>query len=97
MTLAIYGCNSKTSLSLNELRKSAVAQLKEGILDNNLRDYVFNLNKEAYYEFIQKFREETIGLDSNYILAEASAKKLARPMIFYLITKRTRKNSNYKI
>ena len=91
-TLAVYGCSSKASLGPNELRRIAVAQLKEGILDNKLRDFVFNLNKNAYYEFIEQFKEGKVGLDPEYILAEALAKKLARPMIFISSLKRHKNN-----
>ena len=90
--LAIYGCNSKTSLSPHELRKSAVAQLKEGILDNKLKDFVFNLEKEKYYDFIKRFKEGAVGLDPEYILAEALSKTLARPMVLISSLKRHKNN-----
>ena len=86
--LAIYGCSSKTMLTPLELRKLAITKAKEGVLDNKLKDFVFKLNKDEYHSFMRNFKEGKCGLDSEFILADALASKLARPIIIISSLKR---------
>ena len=91
-TLAIYGCSSKAKLTTLELRKLAVTKAREGVLDNKLRDFIFDLNRDSYNQFIKDFLAGLVGLDSEYILADALSKQLSRPMILISSLKRHKHN-----
>jgi len=90
--LAIYGCASKADFTPQDLRKLAVKKVKEGILGNKLLDFVFNLNKDEYHTFIKEFINGNTGLDSEYILADALAIQLSRPMILISSLKKHQNN-----
>jgi len=90
-TLALHNSTSKMVLTPEMLRKKAVKRVKEGVLDNKLRDFIFNLNRDDYRNFINDFLSGKVGLDSEYILADALAKDLSRPIILVSSLKRHEK------
>ena len=90
--LAVYGCQVKATLTPETLRKNAIKKAREGILDNKLKDFIFKLNRDDYKNFVTDFLNGKVGLDSEYILAEAVALHLSRPMIIISSLKR-HKNS----
>ncbi|MBG0744848.1 MAG: DDE-type integrase/transposase/recombinase [Cylindrospermopsis raciborskii KL1] len=90
--LAIYGCASKTDFTPQDLRKLAVTKAKEGILGNKLLDFIFNLDKNAYKQFMEDFTNGITGLDPEYILADALARQLSRPMILISSLKKHQDN-----
>ena len=76
--LALYNCALPTSTL--ELRNMALKNLKKGILNNKLKDFVFNLNFQEYQNFLIKFAQGKVGLDPEFYLAESLAKCLHRPI-----------------
>ena len=68
--------------SIREYRFQALKKLRSGMLNNKLKDFTFNLNRNAYMDFTEKFVEGKVGLDPDYYLAEATAQFLRRPIIF---------------
>ena len=79
--LAIYGCVSKANLTPLDLRKLAVTKAKEGILATKLLDFVFNLDKDKYHKFLKDFTNGLVNVDSEYILVDALARQLSRPIV----------------
>ena len=58
----------------------ALKNLKKGILNNKLKDFVFNLNFQEYQNFLINFAKGKVGLDPEYYLVESLAKCLHRPI-----------------
>ena len=77
--LALYNCTIPASTL--ELRNMALKNLKKGILNNKLKDFVFNLNFQKYQEFLINFAKGKVGLDPEYYLIESLASCLHRPII----------------
>ncbi len=50
----------------------------EGVLDNKLRDFIFDLNRDSYNQFIKDFLAGLVGLDSEYILADEKFPSMQR-------------------
>jgi hypothetical protein len=77
--IALY--NGPLPESTKVYRMQAVKKLRQGVLNNKLKDFVFNLNINKYKEFIDNFLNGTVSLDPNFYLAEALAHCLYRPVI----------------
>jgi len=75
----LYGC--KVPNSTLELRKMAMKNLRKGILNNKLKDFVFKLNYENYSQFVTDFLEGKVGMDPELLLAESLAQAMHRPMV----------------
>jgi hypothetical protein len=84
-TLAFYNCTLPT---IADLRRLAMKKLKSGILNNKLKDFTFNLDYQAYHEFLEKFGKGEVGMDPELFLADALASAIHRPMIFVSSLKR---------
>ena len=77
---AVYGC--KMPSHLNELRQLTVKEVKKGILGIKLKDQIFNNYHAKYREFLNEFEAGQHSLDKDWILAEALARAIHRPLIF---------------
>jgi len=77
--LILYGC--KIPESTLELRNMAMKNLKQGILNHKLKDFVFNLDYNAYSNFVEDFKNGKVGLDPELLLADAMAISMHRPII----------------
>ena len=77
--LALYGC--KPPGTPEELRKIAVKQLKKGVLANKLKDFAFNLNYNAYNDFLNDFLKGKVSMDPDLLLVQALAEHLFRPIV----------------
>jgi hypothetical protein len=78
--LSLYGSNV---LTVKEYRMKAVKRMrKNGILNNKLKDFTFDLNYKDYTDFINDFVSGKVGLDPELYLAESLSIELHRPMIF---------------
>jgi hypothetical protein len=78
--LSLYGSNA---LTVKEYRMKAVKRMrKNGILNNKLKDFTFDLNYRDYTDFINDFVSGKVGLDPELYLAESLSTELHRPMIF---------------
>jgi len=77
--IALY--NGPLPSSVKEYRVLAAKKLKSGVLNNKLKDFVFNLDLNRYRRFMEDFTNGKVGLDPNFYLAEALAESLYRPMV----------------
>ncbi len=62
--------------------KAVKRMRKNGILNNKLKDFTFDLNYKDYTDFINDFVSGKVGLDPELYLAESLSTELHRPMIF---------------
>jgi hypothetical protein len=70
----------------------AAKKLRQGVLNNKMKDLVFNLNISKYKEFMDNFINGKVGLDPNLYLADALAQCLYRPIIIISTLERHSKN-----
>ena len=63
------------------MRKIAVKQLKKGVLANKLKDFTFNLNYNAYKDFLNDFLKGKVSMDPDLLLVQALAEHLFRPIV----------------
>jgi hypothetical protein len=76
---AVYGC--KLPANVNDLRRLAVSKVKEGILGIKLKDQSFNNHHRAYSSFLREFENGQHIMDKDWILLEAMARAIFRPII----------------
>ena len=73
--------NGPLPSSIKEYRLQAAKKLRQGVLNNKLKDFVFDLNITKYKEFTDNFVNGRVGLDPNFYLADALAQCMYRPVI----------------
>jgi hypothetical protein len=59
----------------------AAKRVKSGVLNNKLKDFVFDLNMNKYRQFKDDFADGKVGIDPKFYHADALAKYLYRPMV----------------
>ena len=87
--LTVYNCTPPESTLA--LRAMAVKKLKSancGIRNTKLRDFVFKMNFDKHKEYLQNFLRGTVGVDPEFLLVEAMAIALMRPIIVISSLKR---------
>jgi hypothetical protein len=63
-----------------------------GIRNTKFRDFVFKMNFDKHKEYLQNFLKGKVGVDPEFLLVEAMAIALMRPIVLISSLKRHRAN-----
>jgi hypothetical protein len=80
---ALYNCKL---IDIPELKKQITKEIKKGILGIKLKDALFNNNQRNYREYLIDFENDKAAPDPHFIVVEALARILHRPVILLMGT-----------
>ena len=83
--LFVSGCTLHT---VKELRKMAIKSVRGSRLSYRLRDFIFNLRSREYNQYLEDFLHNQEQPDKDYIMIEALAHAMYRPIVIISTLKR---------
>jgi hypothetical protein len=78
---ALYNCKL---IEIKELKLQITKEIKKGILGIKMKDQIFNNDQRKYREYLIDFENDRAAPDPQFIIIEALAKVLHRPVILLM-------------